>query len=98
MQASHIFGKMWELSLILPMLKTGANFGATTFLTSIVRLMRNNLLPSEKRRLVRASDVRLPQLIQHFPRTGGSENVSLVMHALHATLVHRGVVDEIIWA
>eukprot|EP00965_Chrysotila_dentata_P038931 1293878-Pleurochrysis_carterae.AAC.1 len=83
MQASHIFGEMWELSLILPMLKTGANFGATTFLTSIVRLMRNNLLPAEKRRLVRASD-------------GGSENVSFVMHALHATLVHRGVVDKII--
>eukprot|EP00965_Chrysotila_dentata_P063366 2100177-Pleurochrysis_carterae.AAC.1 len=51
LQASHIFGKMWELSLILPMLKTGANFGATTFLTSLVRLIRNGLLPSAKRRL-----------------------------------------------
>eukprot|EP00965_Chrysotila_dentata_P236605 6201415-Pleurochrysis_carterae.AAC.1 len=58
LQASHIFGKLWELSLILPMLKTGANFGATTFLTSLVRLMRNDQLPHEKRRLVRASDVR----------------------------------------
>eukprot|EP00965_Chrysotila_dentata_P137285 4541089-Pleurochrysis_carterae.AAC.1 len=29
---------------------------------------------------------------------GGSENVSFVMHALHATLVHRGAFDEIVWA
>eukprot|EP00965_Chrysotila_dentata_P246002 6206904-Pleurochrysis_carterae.AAC.1 len=56
LQASHVFGKLWELSLILPMLKTGANFGATTFLTSVVRLLQNNALPREKRRLVRASD------------------------------------------
>eukprot|EP00965_Chrysotila_dentata_P131207 4337572-Pleurochrysis_carterae.AAC.1 len=47
-QASHIFGRMWELSLILPILKTGANFGATTFLSSLVRLMRNGRLPFEK--------------------------------------------------
>eukprot|EP00965_Chrysotila_dentata_P054089 1795158-Pleurochrysis_carterae.AAC.1 len=65
------------------MVKTGANFGATTFLTSIVRLMRNSQLPREKRRLVRASDA-------HVTPQGGSENVSFVMHALHATLVHRG--------
>eukprot|EP00965_Chrysotila_dentata_P017570 583746-Pleurochrysis_carterae.AAC.1 len=56
LQASHIFGKMWELALILPMLKTGANFGATTLLSSLTRLMRNNDLPAAKRRLVRASD------------------------------------------
>eukprot|EP00965_Chrysotila_dentata_P134951 4463425-Pleurochrysis_carterae.AAC.1 len=29
---------------------------------------------------------------------GGSENVTFVMHALHATLVHRGVFDEIVCA
>eukprot|EP00965_Chrysotila_dentata_P006742 220812-Pleurochrysis_carterae.AAC.1 len=62
------------------MLKTGANLGATTFLSSLVRLMRNDELPREKRRL------------------GGSENVSFVMHALHATLVQRGAFDEIVWA
>eukprot|EP00965_Chrysotila_dentata_P093245 3080248-Pleurochrysis_carterae.AAC.1 len=51
LQTPHTFGKLWELSLILPMVKTGANFGATTFFTSLVRLMRNTQLPLEKRRL-----------------------------------------------
>eukprot|EP00965_Chrysotila_dentata_P188981 6173064-Pleurochrysis_carterae.AAC.1 len=29
---------------------------------------------------------------------GRSENVSFLMNGLHATLVHRGVFDEILWA
>eukprot|EP00965_Chrysotila_dentata_P175280 5785824-Pleurochrysis_carterae.AAC.1 len=29
---------------------------------------------------------------------GGSENVSFVMHGLHAILVHRGAFDEIVWS
>eukprot|EP00965_Chrysotila_dentata_P179340 5922055-Pleurochrysis_carterae.AAC.2 len=32
------------------------------------------------------------------PVKGGSENVNFTMHALHATLVHRGIFDEILWA
>eukprot|EP00965_Chrysotila_dentata_P050590 1676482-Pleurochrysis_carterae.AAC.1 len=36
--------------------------------------------------------------VQLLARQGGSENVAFVMHALHATLVHRSVFDEITWA
>eukprot|EP00965_Chrysotila_dentata_P235202 6200614-Pleurochrysis_carterae.AAC.2 len=64
--------------------------------------MRNNQLLIEKRRLVQASDVR-PFRHQHINRSqdacqGVSENKAFFMHALHATFVHRGVFDEIIWA
>eukprot|EP00965_Chrysotila_dentata_P232992 6199312-Pleurochrysis_carterae.AAC.1 len=51
LQASHIFGKLWELAVILPMVITGADFGCTSLLSTIVRLIKNGELPSEKRRL-----------------------------------------------
>eukprot|EP00965_Chrysotila_dentata_P098801 3266985-Pleurochrysis_carterae.AAC.1 len=113
LQDSHIFGKLWELTLILPMLKTGANFGAATFLTSIIRLMRNNELQSEKRRLVRATDVRfasahrsaLPspqQCTRRLVVIAGRVRKCFFCDACAPcyarVLVHRGVFDDIVWA
>eukprot|EP00965_Chrysotila_dentata_P063974 2119546-Pleurochrysis_carterae.AAC.1 len=57
LQASHIFGKLWELSIILPMVITGADFGCTSLLNTLGRMMTNNELSPAKRRLVRGSDV-----------------------------------------
>eukprot|EP00965_Chrysotila_dentata_P149968 4952799-Pleurochrysis_carterae.AAC.1 len=111
LQASQIFGKLWELSILLPQLVTGADFGCTSLLNTITRMMHNKELTPEKRRLVRGSDVSalqspcfLTSVLRAFTLTiirnsqGGSENVNFSMHALHATLVKRGVFDEIIWA
>eukprot|EP00965_Chrysotila_dentata_P062755 2079113-Pleurochrysis_carterae.AAC.2 len=64
LQALHIFGKAWELSFSLPMLITGADFGCTSLLTSLVRMIMNGTLTNSKRRLVRGTDVRAPQTKQ----------------------------------
>eukprot|EP00965_Chrysotila_dentata_P014111 468065-Pleurochrysis_carterae.AAC.2 len=87
--------------------------------------MLRGKLPREKRRLVRASDVRAILLyprnssvhschnkifctVSHDVltnesnecncRQGGSESVNFSVHAFHATLVHRRISDEIVWA
>eukprot|EP00965_Chrysotila_dentata_P022328 738650-Pleurochrysis_carterae.AAC.1 len=54
-------------------------------MNTLTRLMQKGKLPNAKRRLVRGSD-------------GGSENVDFTLHGLHATLVHRRIFNEIIWA
>eukprot|EP00965_Chrysotila_dentata_P176245 5819842-Pleurochrysis_carterae.AAC.1 len=58
LQASQIFGSIWELSVFPPNLVTGADFGCTSLLITLTRLMLRGKLPRKKRRLVRGSDVR----------------------------------------
>lgn len=49
-------GKLFHLSFLLPNLRTGANFGITSYLTGICRLIDLNLLEASKRQLMRGFD------------------------------------------
>eukprot|EP00965_Chrysotila_dentata_P100214 3310539-Pleurochrysis_carterae.AAC.1 len=50
LQASQTFGRAWELSILLPQLVTGADFGCTLLLNTITRMMQNKELTPEERR------------------------------------------------
>eukprot|EP00965_Chrysotila_dentata_P246680 6207301-Pleurochrysis_carterae.AAC.1 len=58
MQALQIFGSVWELSILPRNLSTGDDFGYTSLMNTLTRLMLKGRLPDSKRRLVRGSDVR----------------------------------------
>jgi hypothetical protein len=64
-----------------PMLKTGGNFGCTSFIVSLCQLIQNGRL-NGVRRIVRQTD-------------SGSDNVSWVTFALCAVLVKEGVFDQV---
>jgi hypothetical protein len=69
--------------IVPPMLKTGGNFGCTSFIVSLCRLISNGRMTGV-RRLIRQTD-------------SGSDNVSWVTFALCATLVKEGVFDQVDW-
>jgi len=69
--------------IVPPMLKTGGNFGCTSFIVSLCRLISNSRMTGV-RRLIRQTD-------------SGSDNVSWVTFALCATLVKEGVFDQVDW-
>jgi hypothetical protein len=69
----------------MPNLRTGADFGCSSFISALTRMMLLGSITPAKRRLIRGSE-------------GGSEHVNFTLHVLHCQLVHEGVFDEIVWA
>eukprot|EP00965_Chrysotila_dentata_P132407 4378463-Pleurochrysis_carterae.AAC.1 len=72
------------LSVVPPMLRTGANFGCSAFCYSLYRLIEVGKIDSRVKRIVRQTD-------------GGSNNVAWITHGVHYMLVHEGVFDQIDW-
>ena len=84
LQANVYAGKLYHLMLLLPNLTTGADFGITSFLSGLVRLIQLGEVTAAKRRLLRGMD-------------GGSENVNFAGLAINSTLVkelHEGSITE----
>ena len=63
LQANVYAGKLFNLMFLLPNLKTGADFGITSFLSSLSRMFNHGEVTNQTRRLFRGMD-------------GGSENVN----------------------
>ena len=84
LQANLYPGKALNVFMLLPSLKTGANFGATTWLHSLVNMVNCGSLTKETHTIVRGSD-------------GGSEFVAFTIHATHC---HTAQIlgKRIIWA
>ena len=74
LQANVYAGKLFHLSYLLPSLRTGANFGMTSALSGLVRMIQLGEVTEATRKWLRGMD-------------GGSENVSLAGLALNSTLV-----------
>jgi hypothetical protein len=84
LQANIFPGKLINGYLLLPSLRTGANFGATSFLYSICNAIKAGMITRETKSLYRGSD-------------GGSENVGFTMHGVHINLV-RATQKDLVWA
>ena len=84
LQANIFPGKLINGYLLLPSLRTGANFGATSFLFSLCNAIKAGSITRNTTMLLRGSD-------------GGSENVGFTMHGVHINLV-RVTKKELIWA
>ena len=84
LQANMFPGKLINGYILLPSLRTGANFGATSFLYSICNAIKAGMITSETKMLYRGSD-------------SGSENVGFTMHGVHINLV-RATKKDLIWA
>ena len=78
LQADVYAGKLYHLSILLPNLTTGANFGITSMLTGLVRMIQLGEVTDETRQFERGND-------------GGSEYVALAGLAMNSTLVGKGV-------
>ena len=74
LQANVYAGKLFHLSLVLPNLVTGANFGLTTELCGLVRMIQLGEVTQETRSFLRGVD-------------GGSENVNHASLGMNCTLV-----------
>tara|TARA_B110001452_G_scaffold101705_1_gene84383 strand:+ start:387 stop:3554 length:3168 start_codon:yes stop_codon:yes gene_type:complete len=81
MQGNLYPGHLLRLSLILPSIVKGGNFGCSAYFSSVVRLAELNELGKE---LFRQTD-------------SGSDNDCSVTHAFHWALVHFGVVQKVTW-
>eukprot|EP00965_Chrysotila_dentata_P063945 2118823-Pleurochrysis_carterae.AAC.1 len=66
------------MSIVPPCLKTGANFGCSSFFATLLRCQEMGKLGSV---VYRQTD-------------GGSDNDAVVTHLFHWLLVHMGVVDK----
>ena len=85
LQANVYAGKLYQLTLLLPSLVTGADFGITSYLSGLTRMFQLGEVTSSKRRLLRGMD-------------GGSENVNFATLGMNSTLVkelHEGSINEI---
>ena len=85
LQANVYAGKLFHLTLLLPNLVTGADFGVTSFLSGLARMFQLGEVTPQKRRLMRGMD-------------GGSENVNFVGLAMNSTIVkelHRGSINTV---
>ena len=83
LQANVFGGKLFHLTLLLPNLKTGANFGITSFLTGLVRLIKSGEVTSgTKRHVFRGLD-------------GDSANICNVGLAFNNTLAHYRFFDSV---
>jgi len=74
LQANVYSGKLYHLSLLLPQLTTGSNFGMTCTLNGLAAMIQAGEVPPGKSTYLRGMD-------------GGSENVSLAGLGLNSTLV-----------
>lgn len=80
---ANVFGsKLYHLSLLLPNLSTGANFGATSFLTGLCRMIDLGNIKELKRHLLRGFD-------------GDSANVCKVGLGLNCVLVKMRAFDMV---
>jgi hypothetical protein len=85
LQANVYAGKLYHLMLLLPNLTTGADFGVTSFISGLVRMIQLGEVTSSKRRLLRGMD-------------GGPENRNFVSLGMNSTLVHElheGSINEV---
>ena len=85
LQANVYAGKLFNLMFLLPNLKTGADFGISSFLAGLCRMFELGEVTSRTRRLFRGMD-------------GGSENVNfagLGMNNLLVKELHEGSITEV---
>ena len=85
LQANVYAGKLFHLTLLLPNLVTGADFGVTSFLSGLARMFQLGEVTPQKRRLMRGMD-------------GGSENVNFVGLGMNSTIVkelHKGSINTV---
>lgn len=75
LQANVYAGKLFHLSILLPNLVTGENFGITSFLCGLVSMIQMGQVTSKTRFFMRGVD-------------GGSENVNHASLGMNALLVH----------
>lgn len=75
LQANVYAGKLFHLSILLPNLVTGENFGITSFLSGLVSMIQLKEVTPKTRFFMRGVD-------------GGSENVNYASLGMNATLVH----------
>ena len=78
MQADVYAGVLYHLSILLPNLTTGANFGITSMLTGLIRMIQLGEVTQETRQFERGND-------------GGSENVALAGLAMNSMLISKAV-------
>lgn len=76
LQANVYAGKLFHLSILLPNLITGENFGMTCFLSGLVSMIKLKEVTTQTRCFMRGVD-------------GGSENVNHASLGLNAFLVHH---------
>ena len=81
MQGNLFPGELYRFSIVPPHLKTGCSFGICAFLAGCQRMEELGKLGTE---IVRQTD-------------SGPDNDAKETHAFHATLVHYGVVNRIVW-
>lgn len=82
LQANVYAGKLFHLSILLPNLKTGENFGITSFLCGLVSMIQMKEVTSRTRYFMRGVD-------------GGSENVNHASLGLNAFLVNQRRFDVV---
>ena len=78
LQANVYAGKLYHLSLLLPNLTTGANFGIQSMVNGLVRMIQLGEVTPETRKFMRGID-------------GGSENENISTLALNSILVGKPV-------
>jgi hypothetical protein len=83
-------GNFWpgvgnHYAVVPPMLRTGANFGCTSFVTSLYHLIKGGKIGAGVKRCARQQT------------DGGSDNVGWVTYVLNVVLVREGVFDIIDW-
>jgi len=81
LQANLFPGGLLRMSIVPPMLKTGANFGNSALLSGIYEMSRQGTLGDV---FIRLTD-------------SGPDNDALVTHQVHASLIHYGVFQQVIW-
>lgn len=82
LQANVYAGKLFHLSILLPNLVTGENFGITSFLSGLVSMIQLGEVTPATRFFMRGID-------------GGSENVNHASLGMNAFLVHRRRFDVV---
>jgi hypothetical protein len=85
LQANVYAGKLFNLMFLLPNLKTGADFGISSFLAGFCRMFQLGEVTNQTRRLLRGMD-------------GGSENINfagLGMNSLLVKELHEGSITEV---
>jgi hypothetical protein len=81
MQCNLFPGKLLRLSLILPCVVKGGNFGCTAYFSSLVRMEELGMLGEEH---IRQTD-------------SGPDNDCKTTHAFHWSLVHFGAMNRLTW-
>ena len=81
LQGNLFPGKLLRMSIVPPCLRTGANFGCTAFLSAIYQMQLDKTLGEVAIRLT----------------DSGPDNDARVTHEFHASLIHYGALQKLIW-